>query len=83
MEEFRRLALEGVADELENPPDEEQRQCIHPEAVQEDAGDKKWDREQDARDAQRMTHPVHRMPMTGAILRDPLLVRAMLVAASA
>jgi len=76
VEEFRRLALEGVADELENPSDEEQSQRVQPQPVEEDAGDKNWDREQYGRDAQRVTDAVHRMPMTGTILRDPLLVAA-------
>ena len=44
--------------------------------MEEDAGDKNWDREQDGRDAQRVTQTVHRMAMTGAVLRDPLLVGA-------
>ena len=76
MKKFRRLAFEGVPDELENPSDEEQSQRIQPQPVEEDAGDKKWGRKQDGRDAQRVTHPVHRMPMTGAVLLDPLLVAA-------
>ena len=76
MEEFRRFAFEGMADELENPSDEEQSQRVQPQAVEENAGDKKQDREQDGRNAQRMTGAVHRMPMTGAVLRDPLLVAA-------
>ena len=44
--------------------------------MEEDAGYKKRDREQDGRDAQRVTEAVHRMLMTGAVLRDPLLVGA-------
>ena len=76
MEEFRRLPLEGVADELEDPSNEEQSERIHPQPVEEDAGDKKRGREQNGRNAQRVTHPVHRMPMTGTVLRDPLLVGA-------
>ena len=76
MEEFRRLALEGVTDELESPSDEEQSQRIHPQPVEEDAGYKKWDREQDGRNAQRVTQAVHRVQMTGSVLRDPLLVSA-------
>jgi hypothetical protein len=55
VEEFRRLALEGVADELENPSHEEQSQRVQPQPVEEDAGNKNWDREQDRRDAQRVT----------------------------
>ena len=76
MEKFRRLSLEGVADELENPSDEEQSQRVEPQAVEENAGYKKRDREQDGRDAQRVTHAVHRVLMTGTVLRDPLLVGA-------
>ena len=76
MEEFGRLALEGMADELENPSDEEQRQRVRPQAVVEDAEYKKWDREQDGRNAQRVTHAVHGVLMTGTVLRDPLLVGA-------
>ena len=76
MEEFRRFALEGVADELENPSHEEQSQRVRPQAVVEDADYKKWDREQDGRNAQRVTDAVHRVLMTGTVLRDPLLVAA-------
>ena len=76
VEELGRLTLERVPDELENPSNKEQSQRIQPQGVEEDAGNKKWAREQDGWNAQRMPHPVHRMPMTGAILRDPLLVSA-------
>ena len=41
VEEFWRLALEGVADELENPSNEEQNQRVQPQPVEEDAGYKK------------------------------------------
>ena len=41
VEEFRRLELESVADELKNPSDEEQRECVQPQPVEEDAGYKK------------------------------------------
>jgi hypothetical protein len=76
VEELRRLALKGVADKLKNPSDEEQRQPIQPQPVEENAGDKNWSRKQDDRNAQRVTHPIYRMLMTGAVLRDPLLVGA-------
>ena len=76
MEELRRLPFERMADELENPSDKKQSQRIQPQPVVEDAGNKNRDREQDGRDAQRVTHPVHRMLMTGSVLRDPLLVGA-------
>lgn len=76
MKEFRRLAFERVPDELNNPSDQEQSERVQPKSVEEDAGDKNGERKQNGRNAQRMTQPVHWMPMTGAILRDPLLVGA-------
>jgi transposase len=76
VKEFRCLALKGVADELKNPADEEQRQPIHPQPVEENAGDKNRARKKDGRDAKRVTHPIYRMLMTGSVLRDPLLVSA-------
>jgi hypothetical protein len=76
LKELRRLSFEGVSDELKNPSDEEQAERIRPKTVEEETGDKKRRREQDGRDAQSVTHPVHRMLMTGRILRDPLLVGA-------
>jgi hypothetical protein len=76
VKELRRLSFEGVSDELKNPSDEEQAERIRPKTVEEETGDKKRRREQDGRDAQSVTHPVHRMLMTGRILRDPLLVGA-------
>lgn len=39
-EEFRRLAFEGMADELEDPSQDEEGEGIGPEAVDEDAGHK-------------------------------------------
>ena len=76
MEEFRRFALEGVTDELENPSDQEHSKRERPQAMEEDAGYKKRDREQNGRNAQRVTDAVHRVLMTGTVLRDPLLVGA-------
>lgn len=37
MKELRRLAFEGVAYELEDPADEEQRECKEQQAVNENA----------------------------------------------
>lgn len=76
VKKFGRLAFEGMTDELEGPPDQEQGERIEPQAVVEDTGDKKGRREQDGRNAQRMADAVHRMLMAGGILRDPLLVGA-------
>lgn len=76
MEEFRGFAFECVADELERPSDQEQSKCVDPQPMEEDAGHKNRQRKQNGRYAQRVAQPVHRMPMAGAILRDPLLVGA-------
>ena len=76
MEEFRRLALEGMAYKLEHPSDEEERERIQPQAVEENAGDKNCARQQDGRDAERVADAIDRVLVTGAVLRDPLLVGA-------
>lgn len=44
--------------------------------MEEDARDEERQRKQDGRNAERVTQAVHRMAMTGAVLRDPLLVGA-------
>ena len=41
LEEFRWLAFEGMADELENPSHDEQTEGVWPEWMEEDAGEKK------------------------------------------
>ena len=76
MEEFRRLAFEGVADELEHPSGDEETERIRPKAMEEDAAEKQWEREQDSRYSQSMADPVYGMLMAGSILRDPLLASA-------
>jgi hypothetical protein len=76
MEEFRGLAFEGVADELENPSEEKKSERVGPEAVEEGAGKKKREREQDGRNAQGVAEPVHGMLVTGGVLGYPLVVGA-------
>lgn len=76
VEKLRRLALKSVPNELEKPSHHKQRHSIQPQPVQENAGDKNWHREQDGRNPQGVTETVYRMPVTGSILRDPLLVAA-------
>jgi hypothetical protein len=44
--------------------------------MEEDAGEKNQDREQDGRDAQGVADAVHGMLVAGGVLRDPLLVGA-------
>lgn len=76
MEKFRRLAFEGMADELENPSGEKKPERVGPQAMEEDAGKKYWEREEDGRNAQGVADPVHGMLVAGGVLRDPLLVGA-------
>ena len=76
MEEFRGLAFEGVADELEDPSRDKKTEGVGPQAVEEDAAKKERERQQDGRDAQGVTDPVHGMLVAGGVLRDPLLVGA-------
>ena len=76
MKKFRRLAFEGVADELEKPSGEEEAERVGPQAMEKDAGKKYWEREQDGRNAQGVADPVHGMLVAGGVLRDPLLVGA-------
>jgi hypothetical protein len=76
VEEFRGLAFEGVADELEKPPKEKKRECVGPQAMEEGAGKKNCDREQDGRDAQSVAEPVHVVLMARGVLGDPLLIGA-------
>ena len=76
LKEFRGLAFEGMADELKNPSNDEKSERIGPQAMNEDAGQKKWDGEQNRRYAQRMAEAVHGMLMAGGVLRNPLLVGA-------
>ena len=76
MEKFRRLAFKSVADKLEDPSDQKQAERIDPQAVKEAAQNKQWDGKQDGRDTERVARAVHRMLVTGAVLRDPFLVAA-------
>jgi hypothetical protein len=76
VKEFRRLALKSVPDKLERPSNQKESNPINPKSVEEDAADKNRQRKQNGRNTQRVAHPVHRMLVTGAVLRDPLLVSA-------
>ncbi len=51
-------------------------ETFRPKFLLKDAGDKQWQRKQDGRNTERVTDAVHGMAMTGAVLRDPLLVSA-------
>jgi hypothetical protein len=72
-----------VADELQNPPDNEKRTGVNPEPMEENSRYGKRQRQHNQRDADAVTYPVDRIGMAGCILRDPLFVGSMLAAASA
>jgi len=76
LKKLRRLPLESMADELENPSHQEQTQPIQPQAMVENARYENGDRKQDCRNPKRVKRPVDGMLMTGTILRDPLLASA-------
>jgi len=76
LKKLRRFAFKSVADELEDPAQDEQSQGIHPKAVNEERCGKDRDRYEDGRDAKRVTGSIHGMLVARRILRDPLLVGA-------
>lgn len=76
MEELGGLAFEGVADELEDPSEDEQGEGVGPEAVVDDAGQEDWDRQQNRWDAERVTGAVDGVLVAGRVLGDPLFTGA-------
>jgi hypothetical protein len=76
VEEFGRLAFKGVADELEDPSDDEERQGDEPEAMKEEAGDEDGYGDDDEGDAERVAEPIDGMLVAARVLRDPLLAGA-------
>jgi hypothetical protein len=76
VEEFGCLAFEGVADELENPSEEEQEGGIQPKAMNEDAHDEERYGNQDSGDAERVAGTIDWVLMAGGVLGDPLLIGA-------
>src|SRR4029079_1794809 len=76
VEELGRLALEGMADELEDPADQEQRERDGPEAADEQHDHRQRQRQRDQRNAKRVAEPVDRVLMALRVLRDPLVPRA-------
>ena len=75
LKKLRRFAFEGMADELKNPSDDKYTESIGPQAMEEDAAEKKQDGQKDSRNAQSMAQPVHGMLVAGGILGNPLFVR--------
>jgi len=76
VKEFRRLALEGVADELEDPSDQEKGEGVEPQAMEENAGQEKHGRQKDERNPEGVAGAVDGMLMAGGVLGDPLLAGA-------
>jgi hypothetical protein len=76
VKEFRWFALEGVADELENPSNYEQPESVQPEGMEEDAGDENWRRKNDEGNAERVAQAVDGMLVAARVLRDPLFAGA-------
>lgn len=76
MEKFRRLAFEGMSDELEDPSDDEERQSVEPEAVIEEAGNEDGDRDEDGRNAKRVAGTVDGMLVARRVLGDPFVAGA-------
>src|SRR3974390_3715607 len=66
-EELRWLPFKGVANELENPSDDEQGGGVVPEAMDEDAGDRDRQREQNERDAEGMAEAGDRVVGPGRL----------------
>jgi hypothetical protein len=76
VKELRRFAFKCVPDELEDPSDQKERESINPHTVNEDACDKKRNRDKDSGDAKGVACLVHRMLMAAGVLCDPLLASA-------
>lgn len=68
------FALEGMPDELENPSEDKQACGVRPKEMNEDADDKKTQRQQDQRNAKAMAYAIDWMLMAARVLRDPLFV---------
>ena len=73
-EEFGRLAFKGVADELEDPSDCEQRQRVKPQPMIEKADEEDPNRDQNGRNAKRVAEAIDGMLVTARVSRDPMLI---------
>ena len=70
-EEFRGFAFDGVADELERPADDEERDRRGPEAMPEDGREEQRQRQDDERNSESVAEPVQRMLMALCVFADP------------
>ena len=76
MEELRRLAFEGVANELKDPAEPEQGERQPPETMGEESRDKYGNRKKNRGDTESVAEAIHRVLVTGGVSRDPLLAGA-------
>ena len=75
-EEFRRFAFDGMTDELEDPSHHEQSQRVEPKPMEEEAGNKDCDREQNGGNAERVAEAVDGMLVAARVLCEPLIAGA-------
>src|SRR5580692_2264740 len=73
LEELGRLALVGVAHELEDPPDDEQRRGRGPQRAPERRDDEQRNRQRDHRNAEGVEASVDRVVVALAVCGDPLV----------
>jgi hypothetical protein len=73
MEKFRLFTLEGVPDELQDPPNQKEYRGIDPKAMDDCTGHEQHQRKKYRRNAQRVAGAVDGMLMADGILGDPLL----------
>jgi hypothetical protein len=73
VEELRRLAFDGVSQELKTPSHDEHAERKRPEPIDPDGGQEQWQGEDDERNTYSMAKSVEWMLMTVAILTDPLV----------
>jgi hypothetical protein len=73
MKKFGFLALEGVADELQHPSQDEENCAVKPEPAKEDCSKKKHKRKHNRGNSQSVASPVDWVLVASSVLRDPLL----------
>ena len=71
--EFRRLALESMAEELKKPSEREHRYRYCPEARHKQKDNKQGDGSGDEGNAHHVTDPIHGMLMAASVFVNPLL----------
>jgi len=76
MEKLRCFVFKSMAHELEGPSQEKESESEKPKSMEENAGQKNKNGEQNQRYAQRMASAVDGILMAGRILRNPLLAAA-------